>query len=337
MVKVIGGTGLVGSHLLCELAKTENKICASYRTESKIPNVKKVFDFYFGSAAAENWEKVNWQYVNVNDIVSLEDFIGENDEVYHCAALVSFNRIDFNKLMKINREGTTNVVNVSLDLKIKKLCYVSSTAAVNGGDEKIVSEDSKWKKSDNTGPYSISKYGAEREVWRGIEEGLSAVIVNPCVILGAGDWNDSSLIILKQMERGLSFYPPGGNAIVDARDVATCMVKLMKSDISKERFLLIGENVSFKNLIDKITKRFGKKPPNFAVGKMGLTMARFALGFFAFISRRKSPITRDTVSSSLSTTVYINDKIRSTLGHNFFTLDETIDNSVKGKTTHASR
>jgi nucleoside-diphosphate-sugar epimerase len=335
MVKVIGGTGLVGSHLLCELAKTENKIFASYRTESKILNVKKTFDFYFGSAAEEKWEKINWAYVNVNDIVSLDEFIEENDEVYHCVGLVSFNRTDFNKLMKINREGTTNVVNVSLDMKIKKLCYVSSTAAVTGGGEKIVSENSKWKKSDETGPYSISKYGAEREVWRGIEEGLSATIVNPCVILGAGDWIESSLTILKEIERGLSFYPPGSNAIVDARDVATCMVKLMKSDISAERFLLIGENVSFKNLIDKIANRLGKKPPTFAVGKTGLTLARFILGFVAFINRRKSPITIDTVRSSLSETVYDNRKIITTLEYNFFTLDETIDNSVKGKTTDA--
>ncbi len=331
MVKVIGGTGLVGSHLLCELVESETEIFASYRTESKIPNVKKVFDFYFGTASDEHWKKIKWQQVNVNDIVSLDDFIGENDEVYHCAALVSFNRGDFNKLMKINREGTTNVVNVCLDMNIRKLCYVSSTAAITGGDIKEVSEGSKWKKSDDTGPYSISKYGAEREVWRGIEEGLSAVIVNPCVILGSGNWNDSSLTILKEMEKGLSFYPPGGNAIVDARDVAKCMVKLMKSEVQSERFLLIGENTLFKDLLDKIAIKLGKKPPFIAVGKFGLTIARLIMGFGAFFTRGKSPITKDTVNSSLSTTVYKNDKIKSTLNYNFLSLEETIDNAVRGK------
>ena len=335
MVKVIGGTGLVGSHLLCELVKSENQIYASYRTKSNISNVKKIFDFYFSEKSDSLWERILWQYVDVNDIVSLDDFIAEDDEVYHCAALVSFNRMDFNKLMNINREGTTNVVNVSLDMKIKKLCYVSSTAAITGGEIKNVSEVSRWKKSDDTGPYSISKYGAEREVWRGVEEGLSAVIVNPCVILGAGNWNDSSLTILKQMQKGLSFYPPGSNAIVDARDVASCMVQLMKNEFTNERYLLIGENTSFKNLLDKIALRLGNKPPKYAVGKIGLTLARFFIGFVAFISRNNSTITIDTVNSSLANTVYDNEKIKSALKYTFHTLDETIDNAVKGQITQA--
>lgn len=331
MVKVIGGTGLVGSHLLCELVKNEIEVYASFRNESKISKVKKLFDYYFGSESDLHWEKVKWQFADVNDLVSLEDFIHENDEVYHCAALVSFNRNHFNKLMKINREGTTNVVNVSLDMKIKKLCYVSSTASISGGQETQISESTKWKKADETSVYAISKYGAEREVWRGIEEGLNAVIVNPCVILGAGDWNDSSLTILKQINKGLSFYPPGSNAIVDARDVVKCMILLMKSEINEERYLLIGENTSFKKLFDLIANRLGKTPPKYAVGKLGLNTARILMSLAAIITGTKTAITRDTVNSSLSNTVYSNDKIKLELGYSFYSLDETIDNAIKGK------
>jgi nucleoside-diphosphate-sugar epimerase len=331
MVKVIGGTGLVGSHLLCELAKSETEIIASYRTRSKIDKVKKVFDFYFGEDSSGNWSKIKWQKVDVNDIVSLEDFINSGDEVYHCAALVSFSRKDFNQLMKINREGTTNIVNVCIDKNIKKLCYVSSTAAITGGDVDSVSEESKWKRSDDTSAYSISKYGAEREVWRGIEEGLTAVIVNPCVILGAGDWNESSLTILKQIERGLSFYPPGANAIVDARDIAKCMVNLTKSEVKSERFLLIGENTTFKSLFDQIAMAMGKNKPKFSVGLVGLTIARYLMGFWSFLRRKHTPITKDTVNSSLSTTVYSNDKIIKELNYTFFTLQDTIANALKGK------
>ncbi|MFA7274303.1 MAG: NAD-dependent epimerase/dehydratase family protein [Crocinitomicaceae bacterium] len=331
MVIVIGGTGLVGSHLLCELAKTESAIHASYQTKAKIKKVKALFDYYFGSEAEANWQKITWVQVSINDLVSLEDLISPGDEVYHCAALVSFNRNDFNRLMKINREGTSNVVNVCLDKKIKKLAYVSSTSAISGGNEKEVSEKTKWKKSDDTSAYSISKYGAEREVWRAINEGLSAVIVNPSVILGAGDWKESSLTILQQMKKGLSFYPPGSNAIVDARDVATCLRELMKSDIEEERFLLIGENVTFKTLFDKIAARMGKKPPKIAVGYVGLTIARLLMQFFSFLLFRKTPITAETVNSSLSSTVYANEKIKTAIGHRFYSLEETIDNAVKGK------
>lgn len=331
MVCVIGGTGLVGSHLLCELVKNEDGIRASYRDTNKLKKVKKVFDFYFGSQSSEQWKKVNWEYVDINDVTVLDSFISEKDEVYHCAALVSFHRKDFSRLMKINREGTTNVVNVCLSKNIKKLCYISSTAAVNGGKEATVTESTKWKKSEDTSAYSISKYGAEREVWRGIEEGLSAVIVNPCVILGAGDWNESSLTILRQIKKGLSFYPPGGNAIVDARDVAACMHRLMKSTIVHERFLLIGENISFRNLFEKIAIQMGKKPPSRAVGLFGLTLARVIMSIWSLFTRTRSPMTKETVDSALSTTVYSNEKIKARLDYSFFTLDETIENAVKGK------
>jgi dihydroflavonol-4-reductase len=331
MIKVIGGTGLVGSHLLCELAKTEPKIFASYRTESKIPCIRKVFDHYFEAESEVYWEKIEWQYVDIRDVVSLENFIDAGDEVYHCAALVSFNRRDFNLLMKINREGTTNVVNVSLDRKISKMCYVSSTASLTGGNDSSVSENSKWKKNDDTSAYAVSKYGAEREVWRGIEEGLSAVIVNPCVILGAGDWNESSLTILRQIDQGLSFYPPGGNAIVDARDVAKCMIQLVNNEVFAERFLLVSENISFKKLFDKIADQLGKKNPKIAVGIIGLTIARFLMAFWCFVRGKRSPITRDTVTSALSTAVYSNEKIKAQLAYTFYTLDETITNAAKGK------
>lgn len=331
MVKVIGGTGLVGSHLLCELSKSEVEIYSSYRTKSKIETVRKVFDYYFGEFSEEKWKKIKWVFVDLNDLGSLQDFIEFGDEVYHCAALVSFRKKDFNQLLKINRIGTTNVVNTALDYKISKLAYVSSTSAVSGGMDVAISEDTKWKKSDETSAYSISKYGAEREVWRGIEEGLSAVIVNPCVILGAGNWNESSLTILNQIERGLSFFPPGANAIVDARDVASCLVKLMKSETVSERFLLIGENISFKNLFAKIAKQLGKKPPKIPVGKNGLTMAKYMLRFWCFIRGKKSPITSDTVNSALSTSVYDNEKVITQIDHVFFSIDETIENAVRGK------
>ncbi len=331
MVVVIGGTGLVGSHLLFELAQSENQIIATYQTESKIAKVKKVFEHYDSSNFNVLFTKISWKKVSVNDIVSLEEILSEGDEVYHCAAIISFHRRDFNPLMKINREGTTNVVNVCLEKKIRKLCYVSSTAAVSGGSDQEVSEETKWKKDSDTSGYSISKNGAEREIWRGINEGLNAVIVNPCVILGAGNWSESSLTILGKIQKGLSFYPPGGNAIVDARDVANVMQKLMKSDVSEDRFLLIGENVSFQNLFIKIANRIRKKPPKQAVGAFGLNLARVIFGFVYLFSKKRSPITYEIVNSALSTTVYSNEKCKKELGYEFHSLEETIDNAVKGR------
>jgi dihydroflavonol-4-reductase len=331
MVVVIGGTGRVGSHLLFELAQMENQIIATYQTGSKIAKVKKVFEYYDSANFSALFTKISWKKVSVNDIVSLEEIISEGDEVYHCAALVSFHRKDFNPLMKINREGTTNVVNVCLEKKIRKLCYVSSTAAVSAGSDKKVSEETKWKKGPETSGYSISKNGAEREIWRGINEGLDAVMVNPCVILGAGNWSESSLTILGTIQNGLTFYPPGGNALVDARDVAKVMQKLMKSNVSENRFLLIGENISFQNLFTQIANRIGKKPPKRAVGSSGLNLARMIFGFTYLFSKKRSPITYETVNSALSTVVYSNEKCKKELGYEFHSLEETIDNALKGR------
>lgn len=331
MVIVIGGTGLVGSHLLFDLAKTETEIIATFQTKQKIAKVHQLFQYYDSQKAEEYWKKITWKKININDLFALDTLISPDDEVYHCAALVSFHKRDFSDLMKINREGTTNVVNVCLAKNIRKLAYVSSTAAITGGNESHVSEESKWKKSPETSGYSISKYGAEREIWRGTVEGLNAVMVNPCVILGAGDWSESSLTILKQIKKGLSFYPPGGNAIVDARDVAKVLHVLMKSDIQAERFLLIGENISFQALFTKIAQEMKKSPPKRAVGKLGLQVARYVFGFLHLFSSKKSPITKDTVNSALSSVVYSNEKVCKTLDYSFFTLDETLQNAVKGR------
>lgn len=328
MVIVIGGTGLVGSHLLVELAKTEEKIVATYQTEKKIKKVQALFHYY---GHADAWEKITWKKVNITDIFALDQLISSGDEVYHCAALVSFHPRDFNPLMKINREGTTNVVNTCLAKEIRKLVYVSSTAAISGGAENTVSEKTKWKKTPETSGYSISKNGAEREVWRGITEGLNAAMVNPSVILGAGDWSESSLTILGQIKKGLSFYPPGGNAIVDARDVAKVMHQLMKSDISEERFLLIGENVSFQSLFAQIAEKMKKSPPKRAVASFGLNMAKYIFGILYLFSTKRSPITTETVNSAMSSVVYSNDKVKERLNYSFFTLKETIANAVDGR------
>ncbi len=331
MVVVIGGTGLVGSHLLFELAKTENEITATYQTMSKIEGVKKLFQFYNPELAEDFWKKINWKKVDVNDLTELEELIAENDEVYHCAALVSFDRKDFNQLIKVNREGTTNVVNVCLAKKIRKLCYVSSTSAISGGGDSNVTENTKWKKGPDTTAYSISKNGAEREVWRGLVEGLNAVIVNPSVILGAGNWNESSLTILGQVDKGLSFYPPGGNAFVDARDVAKALLLLMKSSITEEQYLLIGANTSFQNLFETIAKKMGKRLPKIAVGAVGLHIARYLFELIYLFSSKKSPITAETVNTALATTVYSNDKWRAEMVFTFYSLEETIDNAVRGR------
>jgi dihydroflavonol-4-reductase len=331
MVIVIGGTGLVGSHLLCNLAQEEEQIVATFQRSHKIEQVRQVFMHYFPDNGNVLFGKIQWECCAVNDVYTLGELINEGDTVYHCAALVSFHRRDFDRLMKINREGTANVVNACLDKKAKILGYISSTAAIGGEQGKTTTEKDKWKKTPTISAYSISKHGAEKEVFRGIEEGLKVALVNPCVILGAGNWKESSLTILGQVNKGLSFYPSGANATVDARDVANVIHRLVKEEILGERFLLIGSNQNFRILFTEMANQMKKKAPSLKAGSFLLNTAWILSSVGAFIFGKRSPITKETLVSAQGTKVYSAEKIEKKLNYTFYTLEESIDNAIKGR------
>lgn len=301
-----------------------------YRNPEKIDQVRKVFDFYDSANAQSRFDLIEWIKCDVLDIPTLEECIGQNDLVYHCAALVSFDRKDFRNMIHINRRGTENVVNVCLANGAKKLCYVSSTAALGGTDNPIT-EKTRWKNGPDVSGYSISKYSAEKEVWRGIEEGLNAVIVNPCVILGAGSWEDSSLTIFRTVNKGLSHYPPGANATVDARDVATIMVRLMDSDIKSEGFLCIGSNQSFQELITEIAQQSGKKAPRKTISKGLVNTVRLISSFFLFFIGKRPVISKDTLENLYAVRRYSNTKVREKLQFEFRDLKEQVRNGIAGR------
>lgn len=335
MIFVTGGTGLLGSHLLIELTQSNSgPITAIYRNKNKIKLVQKLFLHYLPSEAEQYFDKIHWEKCDILDIPRLESLIEGHTEIYHCAALVSFKKRDFNKLMQINREGTTVILNIALDKQIKKFCFVSSTAAVGNKDfdeSDLVTEEGKWvNTSDNSG-YSISKYSAEREAWRAAEEGLNVVIVNPSILFGAGNWNDSSLVIFNTIKKGLKFYSPGSNAFVDARDVATIMTQLMDNNIFGERFLCIGENAKFQTVFTKIANSLSVKPPKYKVNKVLMGIAWRISIFWAAITFSSPTITKSSALSAFKNINYDNSKIRRTLNFNFRDLDEMIKNTIKGK------
>lgn len=331
MIVVTGGTGLLGSHLLCELTKNNLKVIAGFRSESSISAVKRIFDYYFQSESNTFFDRIQWVQWDILDVLACSEFINEGDEVYHCAALVSFHRADFVDLMKMNREGTGNIVNACLENKSRKLCYVSSTAAIGGGKSGLVDESNTWKKTTTTTAYSISKFSAEKEVWRGIAEGLEAVMINPCVILGPGKWETGSLSIFKHLEKGAMFFPPGANATVDARDVAKIMIKLMASDIKNDRFLCIGSNQTFEHLFKKICSGMKVSAPKIKISS-SLLRTVGALGtFITYITAKKLPMNNDTVRSAIGETSYNGSKLLQVVDHQFYTLEDSIKNAIQGR------
>jgi nucleoside-diphosphate-sugar epimerase len=329
MIFVTGGTGLLGTHVLVELLRRDKKIRALYRSENRLNQVKKSFDHYFGTQSKAKFNQITWVKGDILDISSLQEHIKGCSVVYHCAALVSFRKKDFKKLMKINKEGTANVVNVALSLNVDHLCYVSSTAAIGRQENKeFYDENNKWTNSRENSNYAISKYSGEQEVWRGVEEGLNAVIVNPSVILGVGDWNESSLSIFKVVYKGLKFYTNGINAFVDARDVAYIMCELSDKAIFNTRFLTISENVSFKHLFTLIANEFGTKAPSIQVKKWMAGLAWRIEGLLAFLFGKKQNITQETARSSMAVTKYSNEKVKKALNYEFIPLADTVKHAV---------
>src|SRR5690554_1920443 len=237
MILVTGGTGLVGSHLLYELTQKHESVKAIYRNEKKLSVVKKVFSYY-SKQPDEDFNKIEWIQVDLLDIPLLIEAFKNVSHVYHCAAFVSFEPNKYHELRKTNIEGTANIVNLCIANKVEKLCYVSSVATLGKSLNKTaVDEDALWNPEADNSLYGITKYGAEMEVWRGTQEGLDAVIVNPGVILGESPHNDGSSAIFKLGARGVSFYPTGGTGFVDVRDVVKSMIFLMTSEVKNEQYI----------------------------------------------------------------------------------------------------
>ena len=325
MILVTGGTGLVGAHLLYELALSNEKIRATRRASSDIGLVRKVFGYYLEKDKAEKlFNKIEWIQSDINDIPSLEKAFKEVDYVYHCAALISFDPSDEKKLRKINIEGTANIVNLCISHEIKKLCYVSSVAALgSAGKDSEIDESSKWNPEDNHNDYAISKYGAEIEVWRGTQEGVDVVIVNPGIIIGPGFWNSGSGKIFSRIANGLKYHFPKVSGFVGVQDVVKSMILLMNSSITNEKFVLVSENLSFEHVLKKTAQYLKKSEPTHQLKKWMITMGWIAQkigSWFGF----KREITRESINGLFSETYYRNSKIKEELGFEFTPVDEVL-------------
>ena len=330
MVFVTGGTGLLGARLIYDLVKAGEEVVALKRSTSDLSVVEGVFNYYEKEQGPAMYGKVRWHEGDVTDVPSLLEILDEGDDVYHCAAMVSFNPKAREKMMKVNVEGTANLVNACLAKKVRKLCFASSVAAIGKPAEGAeVTEDTRWKTSAGKPNYSISKYNSEKEVWRGIEEGLEAVIVNPTIILGPGNWRKSSARMFLDVWRGMKFYTAGVNGFVDVRDVTGAMIKLMKSDISAERYIVSSENVAFKRVFDMIADGLGKPKPTFEVtpfySELFWRLDKLKSVLFGARPRVSKEIARESQNKSY----YSVEKLKGALGVDLIPIAESVSDTAK--------
>ncbi len=319
-VLVTGGTGFIGAYILKELVEKGYAVRA-IRRSIKLP-------FFISPDILSN---VEWVTGDVLDVISLNEAMQGVEAVIHSAALVSFDRRERKQMYNTNVDGTANVVNLSLDNGIKKLVHISSISALGrtATGEKV-DEEKKWVVSKLNSHYGISKNKAEMEVWRGIGEGLDAVIINPSTVLGFGNWHDSSCAIFKNSYKGFPWYTKGVNGFVAVEDVAKIAVLLMESNITEERFIINHENWEFKKLFDAIANGFGQKQPKWEATRFLSGIAWRMEKIKSFLKNAKPLLTKETARIALSKTYWQNDKILKALpGFSFITLESSITKACK--------
>ena len=322
MILVTGGTGLVGSHLLYFLLKENQSVRAIKRANSNLDPVKNVFESY---NAAALFNDIVWVITDVLDVPALEDAFKSITQVYHCAAFLSFAKSDYQQLKKTNIEGTANVVNLCIANGVKKLCHVSSVAALgeslNGAP---ISEETHWNPEANNNGYAISKFGAEMEVWRGSQEGLNVIIIQPSVILGEGHWKSASGSLFTKIKKGIPKYPKGGTGFVDVQDVVKALILLMKSDIKNESFVLSGTNLKYQDLITQIANNINVKPPKTSAEDWQLSLLAFFQKLGSVFTGKKSSFNKESITSLQNISEYNGAKITRFLPFKYSNMEETI-------------
>ncbi len=317
MILITGGTGLLGSQLIDDLTKKGNQILAPKRFESIVP------DFL------SNNNQVTWVDGNLFDLDFLSDCLSQVDTVIHAAAIVNFSAKNLNKLYRTNVALTKQIVDSSLTKGIKHFVHISSVAAL-GRDGKSLSldETAKWAESDGNTHYARSKHLAELEVWRSIEEGLPATIVNPSVILGRCDITRSSGVLFGRILKNSKYYPEGNGNFVDVRDVSIAIQKIMEKKIIGERFILNGISLDNKELYTKVAQRLNKKLPSKEITRKQLKYLKPIENFISFLSFRTPQISRDIIKLVGTSYKYLNKKSIEELELNYTDIDDTIDYAV---------
>lgn len=326
---ITGATGLVGAHLAYYLLKKGYAVRALRRKQSSVKTTEYVFSCY-----EENPQmllsQIDWVEGDTTYYYSIEDNLQGIDAVYHCAALISYWPKEFALMEKINVEGTANIVNACLHLGIKKVVFVSSAAALGHDTHvKVYDETTPWKQSPMVTHYGISKYNAEREVWRGSEEGLEVLIVNPAVIVGPGDWTKGSSEIITSVDKGLKFYTEHTTGFVDVRDVAQATIQLFESGIKNERFVLCADNLTWQQYFNLVADTLGKKRPSVKSPEGLIGIVTFFESILSSLTGKRPFLTKDSVKNALVDQQFSSEKIKKQLGYTFIPVEESVKDAVK--------
>ncbi|KMQ69549.1 NAD-dependent epimerase [Chryseobacterium sp. FH2] len=323
MVFVTGATGILGRVIVLELLKKGKKVRAAKRPTSNLNEVRHSFQFYVENPD-EVFHKIEWTDVDFDDINGLQDALKDVNEVYHCAAKVSFHPKDEKEMYHTNIKGTENLLYACESSGVKKFLHVSSIAVLDNFNEKgELDEESDFNPKLEHSAYAISKHLSEMEAWRASAEGLNVVIINPGMIIGSGNWGNSSGDIFPTFEKN-SFTFSGGASYVDARDVAKISIELMEKNIFGERFIIVSENQKYAELGKQIRKKSGLKDAKI-LSDFQLNIGRLANTLFGWLVPSLRIITKSNVEAISTLNTISNQKIKERLNYQFIPVTESVD------------
>lgn len=313
-----------------ELTSKGNHVRATYRNKKSIDKTRQIFSYY-DPAAIDLLNDVEWVKCDIQDVCQLDLVSRGVDEIYHCAGMVSFSKKHHAQVLKTNVEGTANILQAAMLNDVSKFCHVSSIASF-GRPEKsnqAIDESALREENERSSVYGISKYLAELEVWRAVEEGLNAVIINPSTIIGSGNWNSGSSALFSRVWDGLSYYTEGINGFVDVRDVVKVMKSLMDKNVFREQYIVVSENLSFKELISFIAKGLDLNAPTIRANRM-ISEIAWRLEKIRCAIRNSDPvITKESAQIALDTQYYSNRKIRELLNLDFIPIQQSVSDTTK--------
>ncbi|MBV8325731.1 NAD-dependent epimerase/dehydratase family protein [Chryseobacterium sp.] len=323
MVFVTGATGILGRIIVLELLKRGKNVRASKRAGSNLNEVRNSYSFYTENPD-DFFNKIEWVNVDFDDIHALQDALKGVDEVYHCAAKVSFHPKDEKEMYHTNIKGTENLLFACEGSDVKKFLHVSSVAVLDNFNEKgELDEDSDFNPKLEHSAYAISKHLSEMEAWRASAEGLNVAIINPGMIIGSGNWTQSSGELFSTFEDN-SFTFAGGSAYVDVRDVAKIAVELLENNIFGERFIIVSENKRYAELAKQVRTRLGLKDATILSESL-LNVGRAANILFGWLIPKLKMVTKSNIEAISSFNTISNQKIKDKLNYQFIPVQESID------------
>jgi dihydroflavonol-4-reductase len=313
-VFITGATGFIGSHILRALLANGYRNITALRQGANSSHLIRDIE-----------DSVQWIYGDLDDIDVLESGCEQADVVIHAAALISMDRRHRRRLFDVNVQGTAQMVNSALRAGIRKFVHISSITAVSESPrDLVVDEETEWKKGRMTTLYGLTKHLAEMEVWRGVGEGLHAVILNPSVVLGPGQWGKGTGLIFRSIDRASLFYPPGETGFVDVRDVAEIAVRAVNTTLNgSSRFIISGTNTSYREVYEAIALKLGKRPPRYKITNFLRTLIRLGLPMIRLLNPGSS-LGSDAFKPIFLKHEYDASRSESMFGFRYRPLEETL-------------